>query len=79
MHIMDIHSLSKLSLKTAKTLFDLKIVPLLMHGLEIPWGCLGENHIKTSEKVHTGYSESLWVSRDTFNSCTCPHKRKSPD
>jgi hypothetical protein len=63
--VTNIQSLNKLSLQRAVKLL-LKIVPILMYNLEMPWEHLRENSIKTLESVKATHLEKgLRVSRFT--------------
>jgi hypothetical protein len=76
----DIQSLSKLSLKTAMKLFDLKVVPILTYGLTTIWEYLGENNLKTLQSVKATLQEgpqSLTIH--PIQTSICTRKRMSPD
>lgn len=62
--IQDIRGLTKLSLKSAMTIFDTKIIPILTYGLELTWHKLRTNDLHTLENVKARFLKAaLGVSK----------------
>ena len=66
--IHDIREITKLSLTTAMTLFNTKIVPILTYGLELTWDKLRSKDLQTLENVKARFlKKTLGVSKYTLS------------